>query len=255
MKTAFITGTTSGIGKATAEIFAKNNYKVIITGRRTERLKQLSNKIKKQYKVEVLPLCFDVRNQKEVDKAIHSLSGAWKNIDVLVNNAGLADGFGTIQDGNISDWETMIDTNIKGLLYVSKAIFPLMIAENSGHIINIGSIAGKEVYAKGNVYCATKSAVDALTKAMRIDLLPYNIKVTGIHPGAVETEFSLVRYKGDAAKAKDVYKGFTPLIAEDIAETIWFVASRPAHVTINDIIIMPTAQANTQHILKDDSRK
>lgn len=250
MKTAFITGATSGIGKATAEIFAKNKYNVIITGRRAERLKQLSEEIKKKYKVDVLPLCFDVRNQKKVDKAILSLSGTWKNVAVLVNNAGLAAGLGTIQDGDSSDWETMIDTNIKGLLYVSKAIMPLMIAVHSGHIINIGSIAGKEVYAKGNVYCATKSAVDALTKAMRIDLLPHNIKVTGIHPGAAETEFSLVRYKGDAAKAKDVYKGFTPLSAKDIAETIWFVASRPAHVNINDIIITPTAQANTQHILK-----
>ncbi len=247
---ALITGATAGIGKATALKFAENNYHVIITGRRNNLLKNLSSEIKNKFKTEILALNFDVRNLKETEAAIKSLPAKWKNIDVLVNNAGLAAGFGTIDEGKIEEWETMIDTNIKGLLYVSKMIFPVMIKRKSGHIINVGSIAGKEVYLKGNVYCATKFAVDALTKSMRIDLLPYNIKVTGICPGAAETEFSLVRYKGDAERAKNVYSGFTPLTAEDIAEVIWFAASRPPHVNINDMVIMPTVQADTKNILK-----
>lgn len=248
-KIVLITGATAGIGKAAAFKFAENGYNVIITGRRNDRLKILSSELKK-FKTEVFPLNFDVRNLKEAESAINSLPEKWKAIDVLLNNAGLAAGFGTIDEGKIEDWETMIDTNIKGLLYVSKLIFPLMIKQKRGHIINIGSIAGKEVYLKGNVYCATKFAVDALTRSMRIDLLPHNIKVTGICPGAVETEFSLVRYKGDAEKAKSIYAGFTPLTAEDIAEVIWFAASRPPHVNINDLVIMPAAQADTKNILK-----
>lgn len=249
-KIVLITGATAGIGKATALKFAENGYNIIITGRRKERLQTLSSEIKKKFNVDTFSLNFDIRNLKETEKAIDSIPPEWKTIDVLVNNAGLAAGFGTIDEGKLEDWETMIDTNIKGLLYVSKLVFPMMIKRKKGHIINIGSIAGKEVYLKGSVYCATKFAVDALTKSMRIDLLSHNIKVTGICPGAIETEFSLVRYKGDAEKAKSVYTGFTPLSAEDIAEVIWFAASRPPHVNINDIVIMPTAQADTKNILK-----
>ena len=241
---AFITGATAGIGKATADIFAKNGYNIIITGRRKERLDEFSSYLKSTYKVNVLSLNFDVRKLKEVETAVNSIPAEWKNINILVNNAGLAVGLSTIQEGDIDDWERMIDTNIKGLLYVTRTIAPLMIANDSGHIINIGSIAGKEVYANGNVYCATKHAVDALSKSMRIDMLPHNIKVTAINPGMVETEFSLVRFKGDEDRAKKPYLGIEPLKAEDIAETIYWCASRPAHVNINDIIITPTVQAN-----------
>ena len=241
---AFITGATAGIGKATAEIFAKNGYNIIITGRRKERLDEFSSYLKSTYKVNVLSLNFDVRKSKEVETAINSMPTEWKDINILVNNAGLAVGLSTIQEGDIDDWERMIDTNIKGLLYVTRTIAPLMIANDSGHIINIGSIAGKEVYANGNVYCATKHAVDALSKSMRIDMLPHNIKVTAINPGMVETEFSIVRFKGDEDRAKKPYLGIEPLKAEDIAETIYWCASRPAHVNINDIIITPTVQAN-----------
>ncbi len=242
---ALITGATAGIGKATAEIFAKHGYAVIITGRRKERLAELEKSLKEKYKVDVLSLCFDVRNLKEVEKAIDSMSSVWKQIDVLVNNAGLASGLSTIQEGNIDDWEVMIDTNVKGLLYITRNISPIMIENNKGHIVNISSVAGKEVYANGNVYCASKHAVDALSKAMRIDMLPHGIKVTNIAPGMIETEFSLVRFKGDAEKAKKPYLGLQPLVAEDIAETIYWVCSRPAHVNINDIVITPTAQANS----------
>lgn len=251
-KIALITGATAGIGKAAALKFAKNGYSVIITGRRKDRLKTFAADLQ-QYKTNVFILCFDVRDFKETESAINSLPEEWKAVDVLLNNAGLAAGFGTIDEGKVDDWEAMINTNIKGLLYVSKSIIPMMIKRQKGHIINVGSIAGKEVYLKGNVYCATKFAVDALTRGMRIDLLPHNIKVTAICPGAVETEFSLVRYKGDAEKAKSIYAGFTPLTAEDIAEVIWFAASRPPHVNINDLIIMPTAQADTKNILKRGS--
>lgn len=249
-KIALITGATSGIGKASALKFAQNGYKVIITGRRKERLNTLALQIQKKYKTDVLQLPFDVMSFKETETAIKSLPGKWKNIDVLVNNAGLAAGLAPIDKGDLQDWETMIDSNLKGLLYVSKMIMPLMIARQKGHIINIGSIAGKEVYPNGNVYCASKFAVEAITKSMRIDLLPHNIKVTGICPGAVETEFALVRYKGDINKAKSVYTGFTPLTADDIADAIWFVASRPPHVNINDMLIMPTAQADTKNFLR-----
>jgi 3-hydroxy acid dehydrogenase/malonic semialdehyde reductase len=244
----FITGATSGIGKSTAEIFAKNGSDLIITGRRQERLTELKQKLEKDHKIKVTGLCFDVRNLSEVEAAINSLSPENKKIDILVNNAGLAAGLSSIQDGTISHWERMIDTNIKGLLYTTKAISALMIRNGSGHIINIGSVAGKEVYANGNVYCATKHAVDALNKGMRIDLLPHNIKVTAINPGMVETEFSIVRFDGDQERAKKVYMGLQPLKPEDVAETIFWVASRPAHVNINDILIMPTAQATATNV-------
>jgi 3-hydroxy acid dehydrogenase/malonic semialdehyde reductase len=241
---AFITGATAGIGKATAELFAKNGYHIIITGRRKERLNEFSSHLISQYKIDVLSLNFDVRNLKEVENAISSIPEEWRKINVMVNNAGLAVGLNNIQEGVVDDWERMIDTNIKGLLYMTRTIAPVMIKNGYGHIVNIGSIAGKEVYANGNVYCATKHAVDALSKAMRIDLLPHSIKVTAVNPGMVDTEFSIVRFKGDDERAKSVYKGLEPLKAEDIAETIYWVASRPAHVNINDIVIMPTVQAN-----------
>jgi NADP-dependent 3-hydroxy acid dehydrogenase YdfG len=247
---AFITGATAGIGKATATLFAKNGYDIIITGRRKDRLTSFSEELQSNYKVKVLTLNFDVRNLKEVETAIQSIPENWKKINVLVNNAGLAAGLGPIQEGSIADWEQMIDTNLKGLLYVTRNIAPTMIANGFGHIINIGSIAGKEVYANGNIYCATKHAVDALNKAMRIDLLPHQIKVTAINPGMVETEFSLIRFKGDEQRAKKTYEGINPLSAEDIADTIYWVASRPAHVNINDIIITPTAQANTTNTIR-----
>jgi len=247
---ALITGATAGIGKATAELFAKNGYNIIITGRRKERLDEFSTHLKTTYKVDVLSLSFDVRKLTEVETAIASIPSDWKKINVLVNNAGLAVGLGPIQEGIVDDWERMIDTNIKGLLYITRTIAPIMIENGYGHIVNIGSIAGKEVYANGNVYCATKHAVDALNKAMRIDMLPHGIKVTGIHPGMVETEFSIVRYKGDEERAKNVYKGLQPLTAEDIAETIYWAASRPAHVNISDVIITPTVQANATNTIR-----
>jgi NADP-dependent 3-hydroxy acid dehydrogenase YdfG len=241
----FITGATAGIGKATAELFAKNGYNIIITGRRKDRLIDFSNHLKSTYNIDVLSLNFDVTKLKEVENAIDSIPENWKKINILVNNAGLAVGVNTIQEGLIEDWERMIDTNIKGLLYITRKLTPIMIANGYGHIVNMGSVAGKEVYPNGNVYCATKFAVDALNKSMRIELLPHNIKVTAINPGMVETEFSIVRFKGDEERAKNAYKGLQPLVAEDIAETIYWVASRPPHVNINDIIIMATAQANT----------
>lgn len=244
-KIALISGATSGFGKATAELFAKNNYNLILTGRREDRLQKITKDLSEQYKVEVLPLCFDIRDQKAVEKTISSLNESWKNIDVLINNAGLASGFGLIQDGEIDDWEKMIDTNVKGLLFLSKAIMPLMIANKSGHIINIGSTAGKEVYLNGNVYCATKHAVDAISKSMRIDLLQHGIKVTQICPGAAETEFSEVRFHGDKEKAKSVYKGYQPMTAEDIASLIYFAATLPPHLCINDLVVTSLAQANS----------
>ncbi len=246
-KIALITGATSGIGQATALKAAEAGFDVIITGRRAERLEEQARAIR-QKGADVLALNFDVRRPDEVQQAIGSLNEKWKNITVLVNNAGLAVGVNPIQDGILEDWERMIDTNIKGLLYVTRAVAPLMIANNTGHIVNIASIAGKEVYPGGNVYCATKHAVDALSKAMRTDMLKYNIKVTNIAPGMAETEFSLVRYKGDEEAAKNVYKGMTPLSDEDIADTILFAITRPAHVCLNDIVIMPTAQANTRDV-------
>ena len=241
---AFITGATSGIGKSTAELFSKNGYDLIITGRRSERLNALKENLEKLHKIKVTTLCFDVRNQLEVENAINSLTTENKRIDVLVNNAGLAAGLSSLQEGNLSHWERMIDTNLKGLLYVTKVVSNLMIENKSGHIINIGSIAGKEVYANGNVYCATKHAVDSLSQTMRIDLLQHGVKVTNIAPGMVETEFSLVRFKGDEKRAKNVYVGLTPLSAHDIAEAIYWAVSRPDHVNISDIVITPKAQAN-----------
>jgi 3-hydroxy acid dehydrogenase/malonic semialdehyde reductase len=240
---ALITGATSGIGEATALLLSKNNYNIIITGRRKEKLDLLSEKITAETKSDVLTLNFDIRSLPENEAAISSLPTEWQNIDVLINNAGLAAGFNSTQDGVIDDWERMIDTNIKGLLYITRLISPKMIARGIGHIINISSIAGKETYPFGNVYCATKHAVQSVTKGMRIDLLKYGIKVSSVSPGAVETEFSLVRFNGDRNKAKQVYKGFTPLNAQDIAETILFIVTRPKHVNIDDVLIMPTDQA------------
>jgi 3-hydroxy acid dehydrogenase / malonic semialdehyde reductase len=244
-KIALVTGATAGIGKATAIILAKNNFDLIITGRRKELLNDLRKNIETGTDAKVASLCFDIRSFSETEKAINSLPGEWKTIDVLVNNAGLAAGLAPFHEGSLDDWEQMIDTNLKGLIYITKLISPLMIARGHGHIINIDSIAGKEVYEKGNVYCASKHAVDALSKGMRIDFLKHNIKVTMISPGLVETEFSLVRFKWDSEKAKIPYLGMDPLVAEDVAECVLFAVTRPPHVCINDMIVTPTAQANS----------
>ena len=244
-KIALITGATSGIGQATALKAAEAGFDVIITGRRNDRLQELAESIR-QKGADVLPLAFDIRQSGEVETAIRNLGGKWRDISVLVNNAGLAVGVAPIQEGVLDDWERMIDTNVKGLLYITRAVAPLMIARNTGHIVNLASIAGKEVYPGGNVYCATKHAVDALSRAMRTDMLKHHIKVTNIAPGMVETEFSIVRYKGDKEAADKVYQGMTPLTNEDIAETIIFAITRPAHVCLNDI--MPTAQANSRDV-------
>jgi len=239
-----ITGATAGFGEATARMFAKNGWNLIITGRRSERLEKLKKELGTD--VHVLTLCFDVREEDEVNEAIATLPVEVKSkLAILVNNAGLAVGRGPLDEGLSDDWNRMIDTNVKGLLYVSKAVIPILKQNGGGHIVNLGSIAGKEVYAGGNVYCATKHAVDALSRAMRIDLVHDNIKVTNIAPGAAETEFSLVRFKGDDQTAKNVYHGFDPLVAEDIADAIHYVCTRPKHVTINDLVIMPTAQASS----------
>jgi NADP-dependent 3-hydroxy acid dehydrogenase YdfG len=242
-----ITGATAGFGKATAVRFAKNGYNIIITGRRKDRLYELERELLSYVKIKVLSLNFDVRKRDEVASVIGNLPAKWKAIDILVNNAGLAVGLDHIDTGNIDDWDRMIDTNIKGLLYVTRAVAPLMVARNRGHIFNIGSIAGKEAYENGNVYCATKSAVDALSKSMRIDLLKNNIKVTHIAPGMAVTEFSLVRFKGDEEKAKIPYKGIDALNADDIADAIYYCATLPAHVCINDLVITPTQQAGVNH--------
>lgn len=241
-----ITGATSGFGKAIAEKFAKEGYDVIITGRRLERLQELENQLQAAG-AKVLSLNFDVRKRYEVQDIINDMPEEWKKIDILVNNAGLAVGLDHIDNGNIDDWDRMIDTNVKGLLYVTRAVAPLMVARNSGHIFNISSIAGKEVYENGNVYCASKHAVEALSRSMRIDLLKHNIKVTNIAPGMADTEFSLVRFKGDKEKAKEVYRGIEALKAEDIAEVIFYCASLPPHVCINDLTITPAAQANVYY--------
>ncbi len=243
-KIALITGASSGIGEACAHVFAREGYNLILTGRQADKLENLANALNIQFNTEVAVANFDIRNKAAVQQNLEKLPEAWKKVDVLINNAGLSKGLEPINLGNPDDWDVMIDTNIKGLLYASKIVSNWMIANGSGHIVNLGSIAGKEVYPNGNVYCATKYAVDALNKAMRIDLLPHGIKVTAINPGAVETNFSNIRFSGDTERAKKVYEGFTPLVAADIAETIWFVVSRPAHVNINDLTIMPTAQAN-----------
>lgn len=247
-KTALITGATSGIGKATAIEFAKHNLNLVLCGRRQERLDSLKKQLEDQ--VAVHTLTFDVRNREAVFKAIESLPETFKTIDVLINNAGNAHGLDTIQEGNLDDWDAMMDGNVKGLLYVSKALIPHMVERQSGHIINIGSSAGKEVYPKGNVYCASKHAVLAVTEGMRIDLNPYGIKVGAVNPGLVETEFSKVRFKGDAI-ADGVYKGFKALQAKDIAEIIYFVVSRPPHVNIADLLVFPTAQANSVTVKKE----
>lgn len=249
-KIALITGATAGIGEACARLFAEQQYDLILLARRTERLDSLSEELSTDFGIEVKTLVIDVR-QKEAVQKLENLPEEWKKVDVLINNAGLSRGLDPINAGDTADWDVMIDTNVKGLLYVTKIVSNWMIKYRSGHIINIGSIAGKETYINGNVYCATKYAVDSLNQAMRIDLLPHKIKVTGIHPGAVETEFSEVRFKGNKERAKKVYDGLEPLHAQDIAETIWFAVSRPPHVNINDMIVMPTAQANTTHILRE----
>ncbi len=248
MKTALITGATSGIGKSTAIEFAKLNINLILCGRRQDRLDLLKNELSK--KVQVHTLCFDVRDKKMVSSVIENLPEAFKTIDILINNAGNAHGLDPIQTGNLEDWDAMIDINVKGLLYVSKAVIPKMIAQKSGHIINIGSTAAKEVYPNGNVYCASKHAVDAINKGMRMDLNQYGIRVGGIHPGLVQTEFSNVRFKGDDQKADNVYKGYAPLTPEDIADIIAFVVTRPYHVNIADLVVFPTAQASSTMINK-----
>jgi NADP-dependent 3-hydroxy acid dehydrogenase YdfG len=241
-KIALITGSSAGIGAATAKLLASQQYNLILAARRIDALKQLSTELNTQFGISTLVVQLDVRNRNEVEKTISELPVEWKKINVLINNAGLASGLSSIDEGDIDDWDAMIDTNIKGLLYVTRNVLPLMKNNDSGHIINIGSIAGKEVYANGNVYCATKHAVDALNKAMRLELSKFPIKVTAIHPGAVETEFSVVRFHGDKERAAKVYEGFENLVADDIADAIWYAISRPAHVNINELTIMPTAQ-------------
>lgn len=246
MRTVLITGASSGIGAACAEVLAsERNYRLLLCARREDRLKEIEATILSKYPdTAIHTFVLDVRESKAVTESVTNLPEKWKNIDILINNAGLSQGLDPIQDGDFGDWDRMIDTNVKGLLYITKTVAPFLKKSSNAHIINIGSIAGKEVYPNGNVYCATKHAVDALNKAMRIDLLPFGIRVTAINPGMVETEFSEVRFKGDTDKAKNVYTGLTPLNGYDIAETISFVLSRPLHVNINDLLIMPTAQAN-----------
>jgi NADP-dependent 3-hydroxy acid dehydrogenase YdfG len=246
-KIVMVTGATAGFGKATAEIFARNGYDVIITGRRKEKLESLEIELLAFGNIRVLSLNFDVREKEDVASVIKDLPQEWKTIDILVNNAGLAVGMDHIDAGNIDDWDRMIDTNLKGLLYVTRAVVPLMVERNQGHIINIGSIAGRDIYENGNVYCASKSAVDALSRGMRIDLLKYNIKVTHIAPGMSDTEFGIVRFKGDEERAKSVYKGMVPVTADDVADTIYYCATRPAHVCINDLEITCTQQAGANH--------
>lgn len=245
-KIALITGATAGIGKETAILLAQNKFNLILTGRRKERLETLKADLETKYDCEVITLNFDIRNKIETENALNSLSAKWKAIDVLINNAGLAAGSAPINSADIEDWENMIDTNIKGLLYTTRIITPWMIERQTGHIINLSSIAGKEAYPNGSVYCGTKHAVAAISKAMRIELMPHGIKVTTIAPGAVKTEFSMVRFQGDQEKADNVYAGITPLSGKDIAETIHFIISRPPHVNIDDILIMPTRQASAR---------
>lgn len=248
-KIAFITGATSGIGQATARIFAKNKINLILCGRRTDRLKTLQKELDSEVRVKTLS--FDVGNQQEVEQSINALEPDWKNIDILVNNAGGAHGLDLFIDGKTSDWNQMIDFNVKGLLYVSSLIIPLMIRRKKGHIINISSIAGKQTYSKGMVYCASKAGVEAISKGMRLELVPHGIKVTNIAPGAVETEFSVVRFKGDKDKAKKVYENFKPLIASDIADCIMYCAGVPEHVQIADMTIFPKAQSDATTIFRD----
>lgn len=249
-KIIFITGATAGFGEACAYKFATNGYDLILNGRRTDRLENLANQLEKKYNVAVLQLPFDVQDEKAVTQSIQNIPTEWQAIDVLINNAGLALGRDYFDEADLSDWNTMIDTNVKGFLYVAKAVSQLMVKNRRGHIINMGSIAGKEVYEKGNGYCASKFAVDALSKSMRVDLLRHNIKVTAIHPGAAETEFSIVRFKGNESAASSIYEGYQPLSAEDVAESAFFCASQPAHVCINDLVITPTAQASSFYLHK-----
>jgi 3-hydroxy acid dehydrogenase / malonic semialdehyde reductase len=249
-RTIFITGATSGFGKAIAEKFAATGDHLIITGRRKDRLEKLSSDLQKNFGINVLPLNFDVRDKESVFREMQKLPLQWQSIDILINNAGLALGRDYFDEASIEDWDTMLDTNVKGLLYVSKAVMPYLKKGGGGHIINMGSIAGKEVYEKGNAYCASKHAVDAISKSMRIDLLRHTIKVTVIHPGAAETEFSLVRFKGDESVAKSVYTGFQPLSANDIADVVLYCANLPDHVCINELTIMPTAQASSVYFHK-----
>lgn len=246
---ALITGTTSGIGKATAYKMAESGFDLAITGRRKERLDELKHELEQKFKVKVTSLCFDIRDKQDVDDVLGKFERL-NEIEILINNAGLSAGLSPIQECDIDDWDRMVDTNIKGLLYISRKIIPFMVTNKKGHIVNIGSIAGRNVYANGNVYCATKYAVEAITQGMRADLLPHGIKVSQIAPGAVETEFSIVRFHGDENKANAVYKGFEPLIADDIADAIIYVLSRPKHVNINDMLIMPTAQASAYYLNK-----
>lgn len=243
-RTVWITGATSGIGRATAVRLAQEKYNLILTGRRNERLEALKNELTQQHDCKVHTLCFDVRRYDEVQAAVAQLPSEWQTVDVLINNAGLAVGLEPLHEGVVDDWERMIDTNIKGLLYITRAIAPGMVSRRSGHIINIGSIAGKGVYPRGAVYCATKHAVDALSKGMRMDLLPYGIRVTQVCPGAVETEFSVVRFKGDQHRADQVYEGFCPLTADDIASAVSYALSQPPHVNVQELLVMPTAQAD-----------
>lgn len=250
---ALITGATAGFGLATARKLASKGYNLIITGRRAEKLKDLEQEITSRFNIQCLSLAFDVGNKTAVKTQLEALPPAWQAIDLLVNNAGLALGREYFDEADMDDWETMIDTNLKGVMYVTRAVLPYMVARQKGHIINMGSIAGKEVYERGNVYCASKHALDALSRSMRIDLLRHGIKVTAIHPGAAETEFSLVRFKGDQEKASAVYNGFKPLSPDDIAETIWFCVSLPPHVCINDLEITCTAQANASLFKKENS--
>jgi len=250
-KIVLITGATSGIGAACAHLFAAQGYHLILVARREHLLSDISKQLTDKYAVEVKTIVADVRDQEDLSYKLEGLPANLKKVSVLINNAGLSQGLDPIDKGSIADWDTMIDTNVKGLLYVTKIVSNWMISQKAGHIINIGSIAGQEVYPNGNVYCATKHAVDALNKGMRIDLLPHGIKVTAINPGMVETEFSVVRFKGDEGRAKKVYDGFEPLIANDVAEAIWFAVSRPPHVNINDMMIMPTAQAAATIINKN----
>jgi len=240
-----ITGATAGFGKACAEKFAENGHDLILTGRRDDRLQQLKKRLEIEQGIEVLTVSFDVRREKEVNNHLGELPKKWRKVGILINNAGLASGLDFIQDGDTDDWDKMIDTNVKGLLYVSRAVIPYMIERKKGHIINIGSTAGKEVYPKGNVYCASKHAVDAITKGMRLDLLEHGIKVTQIAPGAADTEFSTVRFHGDKKKAKSVYKGYQPMQAEDIAEVTYYTTTLPKHLCINDVVMTSVAQANS----------
>ena len=250
-KIVLITGASSGIGAACANKFAAAGYNLIITGRRTEKLEQLKNSLELAYAIKVLPLTFDVQDRNAVEASFTNLPEAWQSIDILINNAGLAAGKASFDQADLNDWETMLNTNVHGLLYVSKAVVPLMIAHKKGHIINLGSTAGKEVYENGSVYCASKFAVEAISKGMRIDLLKHAVKVTTVHPGAVETEFSMVRFKGDKEKAAATYAGYIPLQAADVADTIFYCTQLPAHVCINDLVMTCTAQAGALYLHKE----